>query len=331
MFTRREFCSTLAALAATEFLTRHGLRAQIVPVYTFGSKKLETLNALVLTGVEEGGNVLILPSEKGTIVIDAKFAYSGPDLLKDIQTHINGDPDLLINTHHHLDHSGGNWAFKPLATIVAHKNFNPRIEANLPRYVTEAQNRAKTLRHENTADPRVEATYAIADKLKTFTAAAYSSTQQVEDTLALDHGGVDMIIHHFGNGHTDNDLVVLFPVLNLMHVGDLLFNNLHPFIDRAAKASTVGWQASLKKAMELCNDKTVVIPGHGEIGNKASLQQQWDYFEQTRAAVQKAMKEGRSREFVMTVHPEPFIKYGFEGLQPLALGAIYDELSEGTS
>jgi glyoxylase-like metal-dependent hydrolase (beta-lactamase superfamily II) len=331
MITRRQFCTTLTAVAAMPLFNRRGLASQIVPVYTFGYKKLDSLNALVLTGLEEGGNVLILPSEKGTIVVDAKFAYSGPDFLKDVQTHIAGDPDLVINTHHHLDHSGGNWALKPLATIVAHKNFNPRIEANLPRYVTETQNRAKTIRHENWEDPRLAVLNDIADKLKTFTASAFSSTQQVEDSLTLDHGGVDILIHHFGNGHTDNDLVVYFPELNVMHVGDLMFNNLHPFVDRLAKATTVGWQKSLKKAMELGNDKTVVIPGHGEIGNKDSLQQQWNYFEVTRAAVEKAMKEGRSREFVKTMHPEQFIKYGFEGLQPLTLGVIYDELSEGTS
>ena len=124
MVTRRAFIGQLSALAGAGFLPTRSILAQIVPVYTFAYRKLpmrpgEGGDVLVIGSQSDGGNVLILPSEAGTIVVDAKFAHTAWDLRRDITTHINGEVDLLINTHHHADHTGGNWIFREQATIVA--------------------------------------------------------------------------------------------------------------------------------------------------------------------------------------------------------------------
>jgi cyclase len=331
MTTRRDFCKTLAALAASSALGHRRLIAQIVPVYSFTSKKLPSGGALVIGTLNDGGNVLILPSEKGTIVVDAKFAHTALDLRRDIETHINGEPDLLINTHHHTDHSGGNWAFREDAVIVAHSNFNSRLGANLPRYVRQAEEHLQSLKAKDDGDPKIGGAAANLARIKTLKAEDFAATTQIEDELTIDHGGVDILVHHFGDGHTDNDLVVFLPELNILHAGDLLFHNLHPFIDRSAKADTVGWQISLRKTIELCNEETIVIPGHGEVTNKAALQKQVGYFDQMREIVTAAMKEGRSKDTISAMNPEPFKDYGFEQIRPLTLSAMYEEISEGTS
>ena len=335
MSTRREFISHLTLLAAAGLLPTTRSWSQIAPTYTFPFKKLpyepgKGGDVIVISGIENGGNVLILPSEKGTIVVDAKHAYSAPDLLKDIQTHINGEPGLLITTHHHMDHSGGNWIFKPKTEIIAQTNFYARIEPNLVRYAEEANQHYKELSRKNPNDPRLPALAKLVDQLKTFSVANYSSTKQVEESETVTHGGVEIVLKHFGNGHTDNDLVVFFPKLNLMHTGDLLFYNLHPFIDRNARGTTVGWQNSLRKMLEMCDDNTIVVPGHGEVANKAALQAQIEYFDVMRAAVEKAREDGRGREFIVNMHPEQYANYGFPTLQPRVLGVIYDELTEPT-
>lgn len=335
MHTRREFMLTVGVFATSSTLPIRALAALFQPKTTLTHQALPSVpggGAFFIGSLEEAGNVLALATDAGPIMIDAKHAYMSPDLLNDLKTLVKDSPALLINTHHHADHSGGNWMFKLDGSthIAAHKNFNPRLAAMLQRHVNTAQGQVDNLKRESADQAKVNAAEDTLNKIKSLKAESFAAVQEVADgATVIEHGGQRIELYHYGAGHTDNDLVIFLPKANVLHMGDLLFHELHPFIDRSAKANTQGWQNSVKQAMKLGDDKTIVIPGHGAITDKTALPKQVEYFDQLRQIVETAMKEGKSKETIAAMKPEVFRGRGFEQLQGMALSAMYDEVSEG--
>jgi glyoxylase-like metal-dependent hydrolase (beta-lactamase superfamily II) len=134
--------------------------------------------------------------------------------------------------------------------------------------------------------------------------------------------------HHVGPGHTDNDLFFFFPDDNVLVAGDLVFTGLHPYFDKDGGATSSGWMKSLARMVTLCNEKTVVIPGHGEIGDIESVKKQIKYFEDVREAVGKAIEEGKKREEVEKMTLPQYAGYKLEIARGLVMGGVFDELSK---
>jgi glyoxylase-like metal-dependent hydrolase (beta-lactamase superfamily II) len=190
----------------------------------------------------------------------------------------------------------------------------------------DVMNRVNPAKREAVAKvtPEVKAYH---DRMARFIPADFEPTQTMRDSMDLEVAGVKLSLRHFGPGHTDNDVVVHVPALNLVHTGDLLFNKRHPYVDRDGGANTASWQASLTKVIELCDDKTVVVPGHGELANVAALREQIEYFDKARDLVARAIKAGKSRADVQ--HLEPTMFPGYQGTAwQLTLRAIFEELQE---
>ena len=326
--SRREFLQAIGATAALGSSPRIARAAWLQTKTNFANKTLPG-GAYVIGTINDGGNVLIVPTDEGPLMVDAKFAHTATELAADVQSLLGRNPALLINTHHHADHSGGNWVFSDAARIAAHRNFNPRIPANLPRYAQGAQEHASELAESNADPEKIKSANETAQRVKAMKAEQFQASQELADGVTIiDQGGVTAQCYHFGNGHTDNDIVVFLPRHNIMHMGDLLFHNVHPFIDRSAKANTAGWQHSLREAMKLGDDKTIIIPGHGEVTDKTALPKQIAYFDRMREIVSQAIKDGKTRDEVTAMNPEEFKHYGLERIRPLTLGGIYDELQE---
>ena len=326
--TRREFLHAMTALAAAGLLPRIASSALLKQQLHFAVKELPG-GSFAIGALTDGGNVLVVPTEAGPVMVDSKHAHNGAKLAADVESLMKRKPPLLINTHHHADHSGGNWAFKDSAIIVAHKNFNSRIERNLNQYAGGAQGRVEELKKANADEAAIAQAAELAARIKAMKAEQFTAKQELASAVNLiDHGGVTVQAYHYGNGHTDNDLVIFFPKQNIVHMGDLLFHNVHPFIDRNAKADTRGWQNGLRQAMKIGDSETVVVPGHGEVTDKSALQKQIDYFDRMREIVSNAINEGKSREEVTAMNPEPYKSYGLEFIRPITLGGIYDEVKE---
>jgi hypothetical protein len=90
--------------------------------------------------------------------------------------------------------------------------------------------------------------------------------------------------------------------------------------------NTVGWQRSLAAAIATCDDRTVVVPGHGAITDKTGLRQQSRYFDRLRELVIEALDEQRPREEIVQLNPPEFQAYEWEANLPRLLGIIHDEL-----
>ena len=323
MINRRAFCLSVGAMGVGAAWP--GRAASWLG--TGGAFKPTEIKSGMWALMEQGGNVLLIRTKAGPAMIDAKFVHTGPDLLGETRALAGDAPTVLINTHHHLDHTGGNWVFKKSARIIAHKHLDARIDDS--ELKKRARSNFEELRRGRASAAEIEAAQATLKKIETLTARDFTSAWQMSDRLDFTHGGVEMNLYHYGNGHTDNDVVIFLPEHNVLHMGDLLFHRVHPYIDRGAKANTVSWQHSVREAMKLCDDKTLVIPGHGELTDKAGLTGQIEYFDTLRKIVSEAIAAGQTKQKITLLDPPQLKDYGFKGLRRGALGAMHDELKAG--
>lgn len=328
--TRRQFNAltlSAAGLAALGPAARLLARRTESPGQLFEWKRVAG-GAHVAFG--QGGNALLLAAQGRSVLIDCKNPGLGATLRREAEAF--GAPlRLVANTHHHRDHVGGNYAFTGDLPLLAHENAGPRIAAQVEALLAGVAATLKQVESGEKPAPKqaVDEIKAFQDSIAGVAPEAFAPTRLVKERVNSEHtGAIDVHFHHIGPGHTDNDLVVFFPVYNLVHMGDLLFHKLHPFIDRPAGAATTGWQHSLREVMALCNDRTIVVPGHGEITDKSGIQAQIDYFDRMRDIVRHAKDvESMTKEEVMKLQPGAYQDYGFTQALPRALGAIYDELA----
>jgi glyoxylase-like metal-dependent hydrolase (beta-lactamase superfamily II) len=277
---------------------------------------------------EQGGNALVLASSGSALLIDCKNAGFGPSLLKESQA-FAGALSFVVNTHHHADHTGGNPSFSGISRLLAHHRAEPRILAQHERYIAQMGNLLSLVRESSepwAEQMRIDA-IPFLERAGQLDASDFGPNDLVsDDGREIRIGELRVELVHAGPGHTDNDLFIVIPGLNMVHTGDLLFYKLHPFIDRPAGATTLGWIKSLEAIIERCNDNTIVVPGHGEVTDVTGLHWMVGYFKKTREEVQKAIDAGKARDEVLTMSFAHFDGIGFEQLRERVLGAVYDEL-----
>lgn len=324
---RREFLAASAAAAALSMVPAAGRAAMIAPEPTFFDWK--PVAGPVWAGFGQGGNSTLIVGKEVSYLFDTKNAPFGATLRREVQAKAPGRL-VLINTHHHSDHTGGNHAFAADHTILAHEKALPRIPNNFARYISGIKEAVGSTQGVPPAvAERVKADRAdLYKRITDMTPKNFMPTEAVGDSRTLaSEGGATVHLRQFGPGHTDNDLVTHIPEHNVVIAGDLLFRRLYPYVDPDGGGNTVGWCEALRHVIALCDAKTKVIPGHGEVCSVDALKEQIEYFEKIRAAVSKAMKEGKDRKAIVTMKVA-FPGYANEDRQSMSLAAVYHELSE---
>ncbi len=279
------------------------------PVLAIGqaapTPRFEDLRGGVGIFTDRGGTIGWLATPDGVVVVDSQFAETATDCIDGLKEKSPHAIDLLVNTHHHADHTGGNRTFRPLVTsIVAH--------ANSAAWQKKAAVEAKT-----------EADQAYPDT--TFT-----------DTWRTTVGSETVTATHYGAGHTSGDVVVAFERANIVHVGDLVFHRMHPFVDRAAGGSFASWIKALDAIPAQHAADTMYIFGHardgsGVTGRKDDLARFRDYLTAVLDYTSKAIQAGRPRnDIVRTRGLRGFDEYASTPPRMTlgsVLGAAYDELA----
>jgi len=193
-----------------------------------------------------GGNIGVSVGDDGVFVIDDKFSRFADQIVGQIRAITDAPIRYVVNTHYHGDHSGANAEMKDTgAVVVAHENVRKRMGMSF----------------ENKAFGRmVEAT----DE-KLWPDLTYS------ENATFHFNGQTVHAIHTPNAHTDGDSILYFEEANILHMGDNFFFGLFPYIDVDGGGSLSGMIASHGKALELINDETKVIPGHGPLAVKSDL------------------------------------------------------------
>jgi glyoxylase-like metal-dependent hydrolase (beta-lactamase superfamily II) len=268
---RREFLLKSALMGAAATLPVHKL---------FGMRQespFTTLRRNVGTFVGSGGTIGWLVNGDAVVIIDSQFPESAQTCVTGLEEMTDVTFDMLVNTHHHGDHTAGNPVFKgKVSQIVAHQN------------VPDLQKASAESRGQEAVDAQV-----------------YPDTTY-EKTWKKEVG--DEIIHltHYGPAHTSGDSVIYFEKANVAHMGDLMFNRAHPFIDRGAGASISNWITTLNKTVEDLPEDALYIFGHGNsdygiTGSSEDLMVMKDFLVALLNYTQKGIDAGKSKEELMKV------------------------------
>lgn len=233
-------------------------------------------NISVLMG--SGGNIAVLPGREGKLLVDSGFQTSRPQLLEALAK-LGPEPmTMLINTHWHFDHTDGNeWMHAAGATIVAQENTRKRMS-------TEQTIAA------------FHATFPPAPK-------GAVPTEVFENTRVLQRNAARIELAHFAPAHTDSDLAVHFVQANIVHVGDTWFNGFYPFIDYSTGGSIDGMIAATQRTLGKVGPETIIIPGHGPVGNKAGLSEYGEMLTGIRDKVAALKKQGKTLEETVAASP----------------------------
>jgi cyclase len=230
-------------------------------------------NLVMLSG--PGGSVAALHGPDGVVIVDT-FVKPAWGALKQTLDGIGGPLKLAIDTHWHFDHADNN------------------------DRVREAG--AATLAHENTRTRLSESHDVLGMKFPASPPAALP-TQTFKDSHTVYANGETLQLAYVKPAHTDTDIAIMFANANVLHMGDLFFNGFYPFIDASTGGNINGMIASADTALRLVNAQTKVIPGHGPLGDKASLGKYRDMMVTVRDRVQKLKSGGQTVEQVVAAKP----------------------------
>lgn len=212
-----------------------------------------------------GGNVGASIGDEGLLIIDFQYEPLAEKISAKLAD-INPAPiKYVVNTHYHGDHTGSNAWLREVknATVFSHDKVRERL--------------ASKEGHKHNALPVV--TY--------------------EQGIKFHFNGETIKVFHLGVGHTDGDSAVMFENANVLHAGDLFFNGRFPFVDIKAGGSVQGNIESIEALIAMCDEKTQVIPGHGDLANKQDLQDFVDMMKITKAIVEGKKAQGKSLEAII--------------------------------
>ncbi len=226
----------------------------------------------------KGGNIGVSVGSDGTFLIDDKYAPMTDAILSELKS-IGGDvPKFVINTHWHGDHTGGNKNLGEKGSIiVAHDNVRKRLSKD--NFIAAFLSRTP-------AQPKIALPVISFAKGLTF--------HLNDDTIS---------VQHIPSSHTDGDSIIYFKNDNVLHTGDLFFNGFYPFIDTDHGGSLPGLIKGIDTLLNIVDDKTKIIPGHGPIATKAQLIDYRSMLKSAYKQLSKLKKEGKTVEQAIASKP----------------------------
>jgi glyoxylase-like metal-dependent hydrolase (beta-lactamase superfamily II) len=225
-----------------------------------------------------GGNIGVLVEPTGKLMVDTGIAVS-EDKIKAALRDLGPAPlKFVILTHWHWDHSDGNaWVRRTGATLVAGPN----------------------------AIKRLKQTNHIVEWGHTFspvTTAALPNEALTTDR-SISFGAETVQVRRYRPGHTDGDVAVYFRKADVLQTGDTFWNGVYPFIDYVGGGSIDGSIGAANENLRLARKSTIVIPGHGLVGDRAALVAFRDMLVEVRGRVAALKAQGKSLAEVQAARP----------------------------
>ena len=224
-------------------------------------------NVGIYTG--RGGTIGWLIADDALVAVDTQFREQSENFISKVRETNEGQFDLLINTHHHGDHTSGNIAFEGMVkTHLAHAN----SKANQMRVAEQRGGEGQLYPGE------------------TYT-----------DNWSKRVGNEVVTLRYFGPAHTDGDSIIHFENTNVAHMGDLMFNRRFPYIDKSSGASIENWIKVLGEAHKTFDKDTLFIFGHSSeaydvTGSLDDLKAMQNFFKRLLKFTKKSIKKGLTQE-----------------------------------
>jgi glyoxylase-like metal-dependent hydrolase (beta-lactamase superfamily II) len=274
-----------AALFSAAILSADRARAQqpdlaqvTFAVTDLGNKTYAMIGAA--GSIMSGGNLTFAVGDDAVILVDSQFAPQTAKVKAAIATVTNLPIRYVVITHFHGDHSGGiaNFAKDGAVTVVSHVNVRKRLSEGTTNGLTGAK-----------TPPVPDAGLPV----ETYSGAA--TTIEIKGRTAE--------VKHPQNAHTDGDSFVFFADANVLSTGDTVTFGRYPNIDFANGGNVTGMIAAADGYLQLVNDSTRIVPGHGPVGGKAELTAYRTMLVTSRDRIAKLIAEGKSEDEVIAARP----------------------------
>jgi cyclase len=227
-------------------------------------------NFYVLPG--EGGNSGVLLSDSVVLVIDTKMKQGGERFHRWVEDRAEGKKVIVVNTHIHKDHTGGN-----------HYYSNSEIIAG--DYGSEFW-----LGNNSRED---------------------MPNNWLADKMELTVGDEKVTIENIGQAHTFADVIVYLANRKVLFTGDVVLNGYHPYLDESVGTNVDNYVPTMNHMLSDFALKTVV-PGHGDIGGPEVIQNFHGYFTDMQAASENPDLIDAMRKKYSLYKSMPVNKAGFD-------------------
>ncbi len=225
-----------------------------------------------------GGNIGASIGADGVFLIDDQYAVMTAKITEALAKLSPEPPRFVLNTHWHGDHTGGNENLAAKGSlVVAHDNVRVRMS-------TEQFSKF----FERTTPPSASAALPVV----TF-----------NDSVSFFLNGDEIRGTHVPGAHTDGDVFIHFRKANVIHTGDLVFAGMYPFIDLDSGGTVAGVIAAVDRMLSLADEGTRIIPGHGEVTDKAGLAAYREMLVVTSGRVRELVKAGKTVDEVLAANP----------------------------
>ena len=212
-----------------------------------------------------GGNTGLFKHDEVTFIIDDQFGPLAEKIAAAVAEKTTRPIDFVINTHYHGDHTGSNPHFKETGSyIIAQENV-----------------RSQLIKEKKEGLPQL-----------TF-----------QDNMSLYFGDEEIEIFHQSRAHTAGDAIVHFKTSNVFHTGDVFVRYGFPYIDVKSGGNINGMIEFLDVAIRKMDDKSVIIPGHGQLAKKQDVVDFRNMLYIIRNNVQTGINAGLSLEEIKAQNP----------------------------
>ncbi len=254
-------------------------------------------NVSMLDG--SGGEMTVLSGPEGLLMVDAGIAVSQKKIEAALHALNPGKLRYVVVTHWHWDHADGDsWARRAGADIIADQKTVKRLKQTI---------RIVEWEHTFTPVPKAELPNKILTGDKTMIFA-----------------GETVQIRHYRPGHTDGDLSVYFQKADVLSTGDTFWNGMYPFIDYVTGGSIDGAISAANMNLAMAKPQTLVVPGHGPLGDRDQLVAFRDMLVSIRGKVAALKAKGLTADQV--VGAKPTAAFDAKWGQSVINGALFTRL-----
>lgn len=234
----------------------------------------------MLEPADANGNVGVMAGPDGVLLVDSHFRASAASLMAEVAKISDREIRLLVNTHVHPDHIGGNALLAGRGVVVvAHEAVRLAMlsRIRIPR-------RGGIHFPAPPPEARPVVTYA--------------------DAVSFHFNGEEVRVLHAPSAHTGGDSFVHFTGSDVLHLGDVFRTNMYPIVDRRNGGSFQGMIEAMRLAIGLAGPDTRVIPGHGRgVSDRAGMEEYLALLLTLRDRVQALIDRGRTLEQVLAARP----------------------------
>jgi len=226
-----------------------------------------------------GGNVVVLDSPAGVLLVDGGSPEHSGQVLKQVRA-LTGKARVhtLFNTHWHWDQTGSNPALGSAGTrIIAHENTRLWLSTDV--------------------DSKWEGR-----QYKRLSPKAWPN-QSFYTTGMLEFGGERIEYGYLGQAHTDGDIFVHLRNADVLVVGDVLAVGRYPVIDYCTGGWIGGMVTAAQTLLARCNAGTKLVPGMGAVQNRDDLEAQHAMLGDLKQKLSRLLAQGMSVQDMIDARP----------------------------